>query len=184
MPALSLDDVVTTYRARGHRHYGEAVTELQHALQCATFAQEAGEPPLVVAAALLHDYGHLCHDLGEDVAGDGIDARHEQIGYDLLKDVFADGIADAARLHVAAKRFLCLYEPRYEAGMSDASRTSLRLQGGPMTEDEARAFESEPHFDLAIRVRRYDDMGKVADMMTPDLDSFLPLLRAVVRQGA
>jgi len=183
MPPLSLDDVIATYRTHGHRHYGEAVTELQHALQCATFAQEAGEPPIVVAAALLHDYGHLCHELGEDIADAGVDAKHEALGYDLLKGLFVDEVADAARLHVAAKRYLCLRDPGYEAGMSEASRTSLRLQGGPMTDDEARTFEREPHVALAIRVRRYDDMGKVVDMPTPDLDAFVPVLQTALRQG-
>ena len=53
-----------------------------------------------------------------------------------------------------------------------------------MNADEAREFESEPHFDLAVRVRRYDDMGKVPDMATLDLDSFIPLLQTFVRSAA
>jgi phosphonate degradation associated HDIG domain protein len=179
----TFDEVVATYRTFGHRHYGEDVTELQHALQCATFAQDAGESSEVVAAALLHDYGHLCHALGEDIADQGIDARHEEIGYALLRETFTDGIADAARLHVAAKRYLCLRDSAYEDGLSEASRTSLHLQGGVMSEEEALAFEREPHFALAVRVRRYDDMGKVPDMPTPDLEAFLPLLRTFVRQA-
>ena len=180
----TFDDVVATYRIHGHRHYGEAVTELQHALQCATFAHQAGESSLVVAAALLHDYGHLCHSLGEQIADEGVDARHEAIGHALLKDLFFEEIADAARLHVAAKRYLCLREPDYHASLSEASRISLDLQGGPMSDDEARAFELEPHVALALRVRRYDDMGKVPGMPTPDLDDFLPLLRTFVRPAA
>lgn len=179
-----LDDVLRTYREHGHRHYGEDVTELQHALQCATFAQQAGDPPVVIAAALLHDYGHLCHQLGEDIANHGVDARHEHIGYQKLKPLFTDEIVDACRLHVAAKRYLCWKELAYLDGLSDASRTSLHLQGGPMNTDEAREFESEPHFDLAVRVRRYDDMGKVPEMTTPDLDSFMPLLQTFVRAAA
>jgi [1-hydroxy-2-(trimethylamino)ethyl]phosphonate dioxygenase len=180
----SLDDVLATYREHGHRHYGEDVTELQHALQCATFAHQAGEPSVVIAAALLHDYGHLCHQLGEDIANHGVDARHEHIGYQKLKPLFTDDIVDACRLHVAAKRYLCWKEPAYLDGLSDASRTSLHLQGGPMNADEAREFESEPHFELAVRVRRFDDMGKVTDMVTPELDSFLPLLQTFVRTAA
>ena len=184
MNPTNLDAVLQTYREHGHRHYGEDVTELQHALQCATFAQEAGEPAVVVAAALLHDYGHLCHQLGEDIAEQGVDARHEHIGYSKLKGLFVDEIVDACRLHVAAKRYLCWKEPEYLGSLSDASRTSLHLQGGPMNDEEAREFESEPHFDLVVRVRRYDDMGKVSDMATPDLDSFIPLLQTFVRATA
>lgn len=177
MKPCSLDDVLATYREHGHRHYGEDVTELQHALQCATFAQQAGEPPVIVAAALLHDYGHLCHQLGEDIAEQGVDARHEHIGYHKLRGLFAGEIVDAARLHVAAKRYLCWKEPDYLAGLSQASLTSLHLQGGPMNDQEAQEFEREPHFELAVRVRRYDDMGKVPEMATPDLESFVPVLQ-------
>ena len=176
----SLEDILNVYREQGHRHYGEDVTELQHALQCATFAQEAGEPPMIVAAALLHDFGHLCHQLGENIAAQGVDARHEEIGYFKLKKLFPAEIADACRLHVPAKRYLCWKEPQYEAELSDASRKSLLLQGGPMLDEEALAFEAEPHARIAVTVRRYDDMGKVTDMMTPDLESFVPLLESFV----
>ncbi len=180
----SIDDIFASFDAHGHRHYGESVTELQHALQCATFAQQAGEPPLVIAAALLHDYGHLCHHLGEDIADRGVDARHELLGASLLDDLFVDEIVEAARLHVAAKRYLCWKEPLYLDGLSVASRQSLSLQGGPMTYGEARMFESEPHFEMAVRVRRYDDLGKVANMATPDLESFRPLLAAFLRPAS
>jgi phosphonate degradation associated HDIG domain protein len=178
MNPRTLEEVLNTYREHGHRLYGESVTELQHALQCATFAQKAGEPPVVVAAALLHDYGHLCHRLGEDIAEHGVDARHEHIGASRLRGLFADEIVDAGRLHVRAKRYLCWKEPNYLDELSDASRQSLRLQGGPMNDDEAHEFEQEPHFEIAVRVRRYDDMGKVPGMSTPDLDSFRPLVES------
>ena len=182
MNPKSLDEVLATYREHGHRHYGEDVTELQHALQCATFAQQAGERPLIVAAALLHDYGHLCHQLGEDTAEHGVDARHEHIGYSKLKGLFADEVIDAARLHVAAKRYLCWKEPDYYDGLSEASRKSLHLQGGPMNDHEACEFEREPHFDIAVRVRRYDEMVKVPDMATPGLDAFAALLQTFICQ--
>lgn len=184
MKPTTLDDVLNTYFRHGHRAYGESVTELQHALQCATFAQQAGEPPVVIAAALLHDYGHLCHNLGEDIADHGVDAHHEAIGASLLKDFFTDEIVDAGRLHVTAKRYLCLKESGYYDALSEASQKSLQLQGGPMSEVEAGEFEREPFFELAVRVRRYDDMGKMAEMKTPDLDSFRPLLEKFVRNHA
>ena len=34
-----VDEIMGNFAARGGRHYGEQVTELQHALQCATFAE-------------------------------------------------------------------------------------------------------------------------------------------------
>jgi len=181
LPPKSLDEVMACYRERGHRDYGESVTELQHALQCATFARSAGESSVVVAACLLHDFGHLCHDLGEKIAEEGVDARHENIGANALGHLFVDEITAAARLHVAAKRYLCWRERSYYEVLSEASRQSLALQGGPMSEEEAREFEREPFHDTAVRVRRYDEMGKVAGMQTPDLESFRPLLATFLR---
>jgi phosphonate degradation associated HDIG domain protein len=184
MNPKNIEEVLDTYRKHGHLQYGESVTELQHALQSATFAQQAGEPPIVIAAALLHDYGHLCHQLGEDIAERGIDASHEHIGANRLRELFVDEIVDAGRLHVAAKRYLCWKNPQYFEGLSEASRKSLQLQGGPMTNSEAQQFEREPHFELAVRVRRYDDLGKEPEMHTPDLDSFRPLLATFLRKPA
>ena len=183
-PSEIVDEIFATYRDRGHRSYGENVTELQHALQCATFAQANSEPPEIVAASLLHDYGHLLHDLGEDVADRGVDARHERIGANRLADWFPAAVVEPVRLHAASKRYLCWKESDYWAGLSEASRKSLALQGGPMTDVEAARFEAGAHFESCVRVRRYDDQGKVPDMQTPALDSYRPLLESLVTHRA
>ncbi len=180
-PAEVVNEIFDTFDRCGHRHYGESVTERQHALQCATFASRAGEPDHVVAACLLHDYGHLLHDLGEDIAGYGVDARHEDLGAAVLERWFPPEVVDPVRLHVAAKRYLCWKEPAYLAGLSAASYKSLMLQGGPMTDGQATAFESHPHHVSAVSLRRYDDQGKVTDMQTPELETFRDVLERVVR---
>ena len=179
-----VDEVLRNFAERGDRHYGEDVTERQHALQCATFAQRNGEAPSLVVACLLHDYGHLLHDLGEDIAEKGVDARHEDVGANRLKRHFVEEVVEPVRLHVAAKRYLCWKESDYLAGLSAASRQSLELQGGPMTDDEGHEFEKLPHYDAAVRLRRYDDMGKVTDMETPDIGEFRGLIESFVRKSA
>lgn len=176
-----INEIFRVFREHGHRSYGEDVTELQHALQCATFAQNDGEPPVIVAACLLHDFGHLVHDLGEDVADRGIDSRHERVGANKLSAWFDADVVEPVRLHADSKRYLCWKEAGYYDDLSEASRKSLALQGGPMNASEAAAFEAGAHYDNAVRVRRYDDRGKVPDMKTPDLESFRPLLEALVR---
>lgn len=176
-----INEVFALYHARGHRHYGEDVTECQHALQCAMFAARAGEPAHVVAACLLHDYGHLLHELGEDIAEQDVDARHEELGANRLALYFAAEVVEPIRLHVAAKRYLCRKQPDYLDGLSEASRRSLQLQGGVMTDEEAKAFEREPHGDAAVRLRRHDDAGKVKDLATPELEAYRSLLESVVR---
>ncbi len=179
--AQVIDEIFATFREKGHRSYGENVTELEHALQSATFAQRQGEPPELVVASLLHDYGHLLHDLGEQIADDGVDARHEHIGANRLYRWFGEAVTAPIRLHADSKRYLCWKEKGYFDGLSEASRKSLALQGGPMNDAEAAQFERGAHFEAAVRVRRYDDQGKIPGMITPTLDEFRPMLEALVK---
>lgn len=176
-----VDEIFAVFREKGHRSYGENVTELEHALQSATFAQRQGESTEVVAASLLHDYGHLLHDLGEHIADQGIDARHEHIGANRLGRWFGEAVTAPIRLHADSKRYLCWKEKGYFDGLSEASRKSLALQGGPMNATEAAQFERGPYYSTAVRVRRYDDQGKVPGMKTPSLEDFRRLLEALVK---
>jgi phosphonate degradation associated HDIG domain protein len=176
-----LTEIITVFQERGDRSYGEDVTEREHALQCATFAQMFNSSPGVVLAALLHDIGHLLHHFGENIAQDGVDAEHEQLGANWLQNHFPAEVVEPIRLHVAAKRYLCGQSPEYLAGLSDASRQSLMLQGGPMPLAEQVQFEQHPHFSNAIQVRRFDDMGKVPAMVTANLDSYYDLIESFLR---
>ncbi|MFM8358690.1 MAG: HD domain-containing protein, partial [Verrucomicrobiota bacterium] len=106
----TIAQILEVFQERGHRRYGEHVTELQHALQCASMAQDAGEAPEIVGACLLHDFGHLLHDLGEDIAERGIDARHEHVGANRLAAVFVAEVVEPIRMHADAKRYLCWKE--------------------------------------------------------------------------
>lgn len=180
-----LAPIFALFQRAGQRSYGENVTELEHALQCATFAERAGEDELVVAACLLHDVGHLAHEFGEDVALRGVDARHEELGAELLAPLFRPEVVEATRLHVEAKRYLCFVDPRYAARLSPASVRSLALQGGPHSAEEARRFAARPHAPAAIKVRRYDELGKVPEHRTPPLEAFRGVLeRALLPTGA
>lgn len=176
-----VSDIFRHFDERGHRNYGENVTERQHALQCATFALEAGEPAELVAACLLHDFGHLLHDLGEDIAERGLDAHHENLGAKKLRPLFGAAVVEPVRLHVEAKRYLCWKDRQYFNGLSEASRMSLRLQGGPMNDDEAAAYELNPHSAAATRLRHYDDRGKLPEMKTRSLEEFRGLLEGLVQ---
>lgn len=178
--AKVVESIFETFEKSGHRNYGESVTELQHALQCATFAGDAGEPAELIAGCLLHDYGHLLHELGEDIAERGVDARHEHLGANALAKWFPPEVVEPIRMHADSKRYLCGKEDGYFAALSPASQRSLQLQGGPMSPEEARDFETSPHFSFALRLRRYDDRGKVPGMPTPQLASFRAMLEALV----
>ncbi len=179
-----IDAVFALYRERGHRSYGEDVSELEHALQCATLAEGAGEDTLVIAACLLHDYGHLVHERGEDIAERGENARHEELGAAALAAWFQPALVEAVRLHVEAKRYLCFLDPRYLSRLSPASARSLRLQGGPHSAEEARAFGAGPHASLAVKVRRYDELAKQPRRKTPSLEAFRAALAACLLPSA
>jgi phosphonate degradation associated HDIG domain protein len=186
-PASSEDFVATIFdlfERMGGDHYGEAVTQLDHALQTAHHAREAGETNALVAAALLHDIGHLLQKHGQDAADRGIDAVHERIGAAWLAQAFAPEVSEPVRLHVEAKRYLATTEPGYAAALSSASLQSLHLQGGPMSEDETEGFRTHPHFDAAIRLRRYDEMGKTEGAQIAPLAAYKDMLTALAARSA
>jgi gamma-butyrobetaine dioxygenase len=165
----------------GSAYFGEPVTVLDHCLQAAWFAEKGGGDEALVAAALLHDVGHLLHSEGEDAAQHGIDTRHEQMAVEALEGHLPARVLDPIRLHVAAKRYLCFAEAAYAADLSSASLESLVLQGGPMTVVEAEAFLALPHAREALAVRRADDAAKLLELVVPTLDSYRPLVTALWR---
>ena len=162
--------------------YGLAeITQRQHALQAAWLAERAGCPDALVAAALLHDIGHMIHELGEDPGAEGIDDRHEEWGQAFLRDLFGPEVTEPVRLHVAAKRYLCGVEPDYFAKLSVDSVRSLALQGGPMAPDEAAAFAALPQAAAAVQLRRFDEAAKVKGLTTPPVSHFLPAVERCLR---
>jgi predicted HD phosphohydrolase len=113
---------------------------------------------------------------GEDAADRGIDAKHEQIGAAWLAQVFGPQVTDPVRLHVDAKRYLATREPGYLEALSQASRQSLGLQGGPMSQGEADAFELAPNFEAAVKLRRFDELGKVEGVRLAPITDYRDLL--------
>ncbi|MDX2132678.1 MAG: HD domain-containing protein [Planctomycetota bacterium] len=169
--------IIEMFRSRGSSQYGhEAVTQLQHGLQAAWLAEKEGADAELISAALLHDVGHLLHDLPDDAPDQGIDDRHEVLGERWLDKHFSDRVVEPVRLHVDAKRYLCAAERGYLELLSEPSRQSLMLQGGPMKGNELAAFESHPHRDRAVRLRRWDDQAKDPALETPPIEHFAPYL--------
>lgn len=171
-----VDQLLARFEENGSEHYGEDVTQLEHALQCAELARQQGGSDALVVAALLHDIGQLIDDAGNMAERHGVDARHEVLGEALLRSHCPQSVTDPIRLHVEAKRYLCAVRPAYEALLSDSSRLSLRLQGGPMDEAEMQAFRALPAFADSVLLRECDDAAKRSDWIVPDLASYRPLL--------
>jgi phosphonate degradation associated HDIG domain protein len=175
-----VDAIFAQFSAHGADAYlGEDITLREHMLQTAAAAERDGATRELIAAALLHDYGHLIHDGPEDAAEHGVDTEHEEVGFRFLEEHFPDSVVDPVRLHVAAKRYLCAVDPAYLDVLSPASRLSLDLQGGPMSAAEVAAFERLPHYGEACTLRRWDDEGKDPAGTTPPLEHYRDVLEAV-----
>ena len=156
----------------GRATYGEGVTLAEHSLQCAAVAQAAGADEAVVLAALLHDVGHLVAGQDDDHGLFG----HDAVGAACLTRLYGARVGDLVGLHVRAKRYLCTVDPDYYGCLSVASVYTLARQGGLMGRDEIMAFEAEPHHGDALRLRRWDDLGKVPGRKTPGFVDFRCLL--------
>jgi phosphonate degradation associated HDIG domain protein len=166
-------DIIETLSSLGEQRYGkENVSQLAHALQCATLAEEDGATSALITASLLHDMGHLVDKRFEVGQKSEIDRHHENIGAAYLSAWFPPDVTDPIRLHVPAKRYLCATEDGYFDDLSDASVRSLKLQGGAFDKAEADAFISQPHAKDAVRLRRWDDLAKVPDLATLSLEHF------------
>ncbi len=177
-----IDEIFARFREYGSGAYlGEPVSMTEHMLQSAYAAEQDGAEPRLVAAALLHDYGHFIHDYEEDAAEHGIDTQHEEVGHAFLSEHFGPEIAEPIRMHVAAKRYLCATDPSYMEQLSPASILSLDLQGGPYSAAEVEEFERSPYAKDAVRLRRWDDIGKIAGLETPDLEHYRPALEAALK---
>jgi phosphonate degradation associated HDIG domain protein len=165
-------------RHGGDDYGGERVRQLEHALQCAAQAEAEAAVPTLITAALLHDIGHLIHDLGDGPAARGIDDRHEVLGQQWLEQWFGPAVTEPIRLHVPAKQYLTGTDSGYFATLSSGSVRSLALQGGPFSAEAAAAFIALPHAEAAVRLRRWDEAAKVPGKATPDLAHFRRYLEA------
>jgi phosphonate degradation associated HDIG domain protein len=175
-----VDELFDLFAQRGHLHYGEGVSQLDHALQTAHHARLAAATPALITATLLHDVGHLLQRLGEDAADRGLDSRHERIGAGYLARGFGPAVTEPVLLHVDAKRYLAAFEPGYFESLSPASLQSLALQGGPMTETEAETFLQRPMATDAIRLRRFDELGKVVGLEVEGLGTYRSIVLSQV----
>ena len=150
---------------------GEKISQLEHALQCAELAEENKLPNPTIAAALLHDIGHLLYE-DKDPIHEGKDGCHENLGADYLARYFGAEVINPIRAHVESKKYLASVEDQYYDFLSEASQISLAAQGGPFSKEEAEEFIKKPFMKEAVEMRRFDDMAKVLNKKTPDLNHF------------
>jgi phosphonate degradation associated HDIG domain protein len=184
MTDLRLQRIAEMLTLKAGNQYGLSdINQRQHALQSAWLAEKMGCSDALIAASLLHDIGHMVHDLGENPAERGVDDQHEERGHQFLVAWFGSEVTEPVRLHVAAKRYLCATEADYFAKLSKDSVLSLSLQGGPMSRDEVAAFDARPQSAAAVQLRRFDEQAKVRGLETPPVAHFLPYVERCLLPG-
>ena len=171
-----VDDIIELFATKGREPYGEDVSVAEHGLQCAALADREGADEALVVAALLHDVGHLIEDPDDRF---GVH-RHDVGGAAFLARHFQEAVVAPVRLHVAAKRYRVAADPGYAARLSAASTHTLAHQGGPMSPDEVVAFEAEPHREAALRLREWDDSGKIEGLTVAPVEAYRDRMRRLL----
>jgi phosphonate degradation associated HDIG domain protein len=173
--ALCIEQITHLFRTQGALQYGaEAINQERHALQCAHMAEQSGASSALVTAALLHDLGHLLPK--PSVVASGVDDLHQFLVIPFLRGLFTDAVLEPIRMHVDAKRYLCHVERPYWAGLSAASQSSLKSQGGPFSKAEAATFMTQPFALDAVALRRWDDLAKDPAAKTPPWAHYVAVL--------
>ena len=144
-------------------------------IQTAMLAEENNSSKSLVCACLLHDYGHFIVDDPDLLVSKLLDGKHENLGFDFLKNYFVPEVTEPIKLHVLAKRYLCRNDSYYNL-LSEASKISLKLQGGIMNDDEAKKFSSLKFYNEAIKVRKYDDDGKIPNVKIKNIEDYRDLI--------
>lgn len=169
------NEIMDLYKGYGGAEYaGEKVSQLEHMAQAAQLAEEQGYDEEVILAAFLHDIGHISEAANGDNEMDGFGIKeHEELGAEFLRGKgFSRKVVRLVESHVEAKRYLTVKEPAYYDQLSEASKKTLEYQGGPMTPEEAAAFEQYPLFPLIIQMRKWDEQAKIEQKPLPDLDHY------------
>ncbi len=179
---FSIDSLSLLLLESGAHQYGrEPVSQLEHALQCASWAEKNNVKKELITAALLHDLGHLLHEFGDESTILNVDDKHEYRAIHHLKTLFPNALIEPIKMHVDAKRYLCFKDEAYYASLSPASKASLALQGGVFNEIQALEFLAKPYSQDAIALRIWDDLSKVPGALTPDLEHFIAIMKRCVK---
>ena len=173
------DEIMKLYEGYGGAEYaGEKVSQLEHMAQAAQLAEEQGYEEEVILAAFLHDIGHISEAAKGENEMDGFGIKdHEELGAEFLREKgFSKKVVRLVESHVEAKRYLTIKDPSYYAQLSEASKKTLEYQGGPMTEEEAAAFEQYPLFPLIIQMRKWDELAKIENKPLPDMQHYRAMM--------
>ena len=154
-----IDQIISSYSNNKSLYIGEKVTIAEHMIQTAMLAEKTNCSSSLICSSLLHDYGHFILKNPDDLVNKNKDGKHEDVGCKFLKKYFIKDVVEPIKYHVKAKRYL-VRDRRYYLMLSDASKVSLKLQGGIMNDKEAKEFENNDFFEESIKLRKFDEEAK------------------------
>jgi len=172
-----VNEIINKYQNNNSLYIGEKVTMTEHMIQTAMLAEENHSDKSLICACLLHDYGHFIIEDPDKLVSKSVDGKHEDAGFNFLKNYFKPEVVEPIKLHVQAKRYLCR-KKSYWNSLSNASKVSLKLQGGMMNDDEVKKFVSLKFHNSAILLRKYDDEGKVPNAKMKKIEEYRNLINS------
>ena len=170
-----IDKIIANFINNKSLYIGEKVTISEHMIQSAMIAEKAKSSSSLVCACLLHDYGHFILEDPDELVRKKLDGKHENIGYEYLKNFFKEDIVKPIKYHVLAKRYLARNK-KYFNSLSDASKISLKLQGGVLNAKESKEFEKKDFFKHSIKLRKFDEVAKRTNIKMKSIIEYKNLL--------
>ena len=172
-----IEKIISNFKNNKSLYIGENVTIAEHMIQSAMVAEKTKSKDNLICSCLLHDYGHFIVDDPDGLVKNNQDGKHEDIGYEYLKKFFKKDIVEPIKYHVLAKRYLAR-DKKYYKKLSEASKISLKLQGGILNNKEANLFEKDEFFKDSIKLRKFDESAKKIGVNIKDISEYKDLLKS------
>ena len=172
-----IDKIISNFINNKSLYIGENITISEHMIQSAMIAEKAKSPKNLICSCLLHDYGHFILENPDQLVKKKIDGKHEDIGYEYLKKFFKKEVVEPIKYHVLAKRYLARGK-KYFNSLSEASKISLKLQGGVLNKKESKEFEKKNFFKHSIKLRKFDEVAKRTDVKMKSIIEYKDLLNS------
>ena len=170
-----VDQIISNYLNNKSLYIGEKITISEHMIQTAMLAEKTNSTSNLVCSSLLHDYGHFILESPNDLVDKNKDGKHEDVGYEFLKKYFVKDVLGPIKYHVKAKKYLAR-NSKYYTLLSEASKISLKLQGGIMNDKNAKEFENGEFFKNSIKLRKFDEMAKKTGLKIKSINEYKNLL--------
>jgi len=144
-------------------------------IQTAMLAEKTNCSSNLVCSSLLHDYGHFILENPDDLVAKNQDGKHEDVGCSFLEKYFIEDVLGPIKYHVEAKKYLAREKNYYDL-LSEASKISLKLQGGIMSKEEAKKFERNKFFENSIKLRKFDEIAKKSGLKIKSIKEYKNIL--------